>query len=112
ATGLGGVVMGEGGAALLLVTEAHAKARGAKIYAYLVGGGVPADASHITGSAPEGAGAARAVEAALAQAGATADEVSHINAHATSTPVGDPNEYEALKRVFGERLDAIPVSAT
>jgi 3-oxoacyl-[acyl-carrier-protein] synthase II len=104
--------MGEGGAALVLETEEHAAARGAKIYAYLVGGGVSADAYHITGNDPAGAGAARAVEAALAQAGATPDEVSHINAHATSTPVGDPNEYEALKRVFGDRIDEIPVSAT
>lgn len=107
-----GFVMGEGGAALVLETEEHAKARGAKIYAYLVGGGVTADSYHITGNDPEGAGAARAVEQALAQAGATADDVAHINAHATSTPVGDPNEYEALKRVFGDRIDEIPVSAT
>lgn len=107
-----GFVMGEGGAALVLETEEHAQARGAKIYAYLVGGGVSADSYHITGNDPEGAGAARAVEAALAQAGASPDEVSHINAHATSTPVGDPNEYEALKRVFGGRIDEIPVSAT
>ncbi|MBN7792455.1 beta-ketoacyl-[acyl-carrier-protein] synthase family protein [Microbacterium esteraromaticum] len=107
-----GFVMGEGGAAMVLETEEHAKARGAKIYAYLVGGGVTADSYHITGNDPEGAGAARAVEQALAQAGATADDVAHINAHATSTPVGDPNEYEALKRVFGDRIDEIPVSAT
>lgn len=107
-----GFVMGEGGAALVLESEEHARARGAKIYAYLVGGGVTADAHHITANDPEGAGAARAVQAALAQAGASPDEVSHINAHATSTPVGDPNEYEALKQVFGTRIDDIPVSAT
>ena len=107
-----GFVMGEGGAALVMETEEHAKARGAKIYAYVVGSGVTADSYHITGNDPEGAGAARAVEAALAQAGASPDEVAHINAHATSTPVGDPNEYEALKRVFGSRIDEIPVSAT
>ncbi len=107
-----GFVMGEGGAALVLETEEHALARGAKIYAYLVGGGVTADSYHITGNDPEGAGAARAVEQALQQAGASPDEVTHINAHATSTPVGDPNEYEALKRVFGDRIDDIPVSAT
>ena len=107
-----GFVMGEGGAAVVLETEEHAKARGAKIYAYVVGSGVTADSYHITGNDPEGAGAARAVELALHQAGATPDDVSHINAHATSTPVGDPNEYEALKRVFGDRIDEIPVSAT
>jgi len=107
-----GFVMGEGGAALVLETEEHAKARGAKIYAVLVGGGVTADAFHITGNDPDGAGAERAVELALQQAGATPDQVTHINAHATSTPVGDPNEYVALRKVFGERIDEIPVSAT
>ncbi|MDO5663468.1 MAG: beta-ketoacyl-[acyl-carrier-protein] synthase family protein [Brachybacterium sp.] len=107
-----GFVMGEGGAALVLETEEHARARGAKIYAYLVGGGVTADSYHITGNDPEGTGAARAVEQALAQAGASPDEVVHVNAHATSTPVGDPNEYVALKQVFGTRIDDIPVSAT
>ncbi|MFK4790035.1 beta-ketoacyl-[acyl-carrier-protein] synthase family protein [Microbacterium sp. ZW T5_56] len=107
-----GFVMGEGAAVLIMETEEHAKARGAKIYGYVVGGGVTADSYHITGNDPEGAGAARAVEQALAMAGASADEVTHINAHATSTPVGDPNEYVALKRVFGDRIDEIPVSAT
>lgn len=107
-----GFVMGEGAAVLIMETEEHAKARGAKIYGYVVGGGVTADSYHITGNDPEGAGAARAVEQALAMAGASADEVTHINAHATSTPVGDPNEYVALKCVFGDRIDEIPVSAT
>lgn len=107
-----GFVMGEGGAAVVLETEEHAKARGARIYAYLVGGGVTADSYHITGNDPEGKGAARAVELALAQAGVSPDAVTHINAHATSTPVGDPNEYVALKNVFGDRIDDIPVSAT
>ncbi|MCD2497565.1 MULTISPECIES: beta-ketoacyl synthase [Microbacterium] len=107
-----GFVMGEGAAVLIMETEEHAKARGAKIYGYVVGGGVTADSYHITGNDPEGTGAARAVEQALAMAGASADEVTHINAHATSTPVGDPNEYVALKRVFGDRIDEIPVSAT
>lgn len=107
-----GFVMGEGAGALILETEEHAKARGAKIYAYVVGGGVTADSYHITANDPEGRGASRAVELALAQAGASADEVTHINAHATSTPVGDPNEYQALKNVFGSRIDDIPVSAT
>ncbi|GAA2589479.1 beta-ketoacyl-[acyl-carrier-protein] synthase family protein [Microbacterium binotii] len=107
-----GFVMGEGAAALILETEEHARARGAKIYAYVAGGGVTADSYHITANDPEGAGAARAVELALAMADASVDDVTHINAHATSTPVGDPNEYTALKAVFGDRIDDIPVSAT
>lgn len=107
-----GFVMGEGAAVLILETEEHAKARGAKIYAAVVGGGVTADSYHITANDPEGAGAARAVRLALDMAGASADDVTHINAHATSTPVGDPNEYVALKSVFGDRIDEIPVSAT
>lgn len=107
-----GFVMGEGAAALILETEEHARARGAKIYAYVVGGGVTADSYHITANDPEGAGAARAVGLALAMADASVDDVTHINAHATSTPVGDPSEYTALKAVFGDRIDDIPVSAT
>ncbi len=107
-----GFVMGEGAAALILETEEHARARGAKIYAAVVGGGVTADSYHITANDPEGRGAARAVRMALEMAGATPDQVTHINAHATSTPVGDPNEYQALKAVFGDRIDEIPVSAT
>jgi 3-oxoacyl-[acyl-carrier-protein] synthase II len=107
-----GFVMGEGGGALVLETEEHAKARGAKIYAYLVGGSVTSDAYHITAPDPEGSGAARAVLAALEQAGAKPEDVVHINAHATSTPVGDIAEYTALKRVFGDHLSKIAVSAT
>ncbi|POX67274.1 beta-ketoacyl-[acyl-carrier-protein] synthase II [Microbacterium sp. Ru50] len=107
-----GFVMGEGAGVLILETEEHAKARGAKIYAYAVGGGVTADSYHITANDPEGAGASRAVRAALEQADASPDDVAHINAHATSTPVGDPNEYQALRSVFGDRIDEIPVSAT
>lgn len=107
-----GFVLGEGAAALVLETEEHALARGARIYAEIAGGGVTADAYHITAPEPEGAGASRAVQACLEQAGATPDEVVHINAHATSTPVGDIAEYNAFKRVFGDRVDSIPVSAT
>lgn len=107
-----GFVMGEGAGVLILETEEHAKARGAKIYAVVVGGGVTADSYHITANDPEGTGAARAVNLALAMADASPDDVTHINAHATSTPVGDPNEYVALKSVFGDRIDEIPVSAT
>ncbi len=107
-----GFVMGEGGGAMVLETEEHAKARGAKIYAYLVGGAVTSDAYHITAPDPEGTGAARAVLAALKQADAAIEDVVHINAHATSTPVGDIAEYTALKRVFGDHLGKIAISAT
>lgn len=107
-----GFVMGEGGGAIVLETESHAKARGAKIYAELVGGAVTSDAHHITAPDPEGTGAARAVIAALKQAGAAPEAVVHVNAHATSTPVGDIAEYTALKRVFGDHLSKIAVSAT
>jgi 3-oxoacyl-[acyl-carrier-protein] synthase II len=107
-----GFVMGEGAGVLVLETEAHAKARGAKIYAELAGGAVTSDAHHITAPDPEGTGAARAVIAALKQANAKPEEVAHINAHATSTPVGDIAEYKALLRVFGDHLASIPISAT
>jgi 3-oxoacyl-[acyl-carrier-protein] synthase II len=107
-----GFVMGEGAGALVLETEEHAKARGAKIYAELVGGAVTSDAHHITAPDPEGTGAARAVIAALKEAEAKPEEVVHINAHATSTPVGDIAEYTALLRVFGDHLGKIAVSAT
>jgi 3-oxoacyl-[acyl-carrier-protein] synthase II len=107
-----GFVMGEGAAALVLETEEHALARGAHIYAEIAGGAVTSDSYHITAPDPEGWGAARAVRAALDQAGAAVDDVTHINAHATSTPVGDIAEYKALLAVFGERVHDIPVSAT
>lgn len=107
-----GFVMGEGGASLVLETEEHALARGAKIYAELAGGAVTSDAYHITAPDPEGSGAARAVLATLKQAGADISDVRHINAHATSTPVGDIAEFTALKRVFGDVLSQIPVTAT
>ena len=107
-----GFVLGEGAGSIILETEEHALARGARIYAELAGGGVTSDSYHITAPDPEGAGAARAVYAALEQAGASVDDVMHINAHATSTPVGDIAEYKALLAVFGERIHEIPVSAT
>ncbi len=107
-----GFVMGEGAATIVMETEEHAIARGANIYAEIAGGGVTSDSYHITAPDPEGRGAARAVYAALEQAGATPDEVIHINAHATSTPVGDIAEYKALLAVFGDRVHDIPVSAT
>lgn len=107
-----GFVLGEGAATIILETKEHAEARGAKIYAELAGGGITSDSYHITAPDPEGLGASRAVLAALAQAGATPEDVTHINAHATSTPVGDIAEFHALKAVFGDRVGSIPVSAT
>jgi len=107
-----GFVLGEGAATLVLETKEHAQARGAKIYAELAGGGITSDSYHITAPDPEGLGASRAVLAALEQAGASPHDVTHINAHATSTPVGDIAEYHALKAVFGDRVGSIPVSAT
>ncbi|RKR73971.1 beta-ketoacyl-[acyl-carrier-protein] synthase family protein [Frondihabitans australicus] len=107
-----GFVLGEGGAALVLETEEHALARGARIYAELLGGAVTSDAFHITAPDPEGTGGARAVIDALAQAGVPREAVRHINAHATSTPVGDVAEIRALERVFGDHLANIAISAT
>ena len=107
-----GFVLGEGAAVLILETKEHAEARGAKIYAEIAGGSVSSDAHHITAPDPEGNGAARAVLDALTDAGVTPNDVNYINAHATSTPVGDIAEYTALHRVFGDRIKQIPVSAT
>ncbi|MFZ4078175.1 MAG: beta-ketoacyl-[acyl-carrier-protein] synthase family protein [Microbacteriaceae bacterium] len=107
-----GFVLGEGAAALVLETEDHALARGAKIYAEVAGGSVTSDAYHITAPDPEGNAAARAMRQAVEMAGASLSDVVHINAHATSTPVGDIAEYNALRRVFGEHLDNVVVSAT
>jgi 3-oxoacyl-[acyl-carrier-protein] synthase II len=107
-----GFVLGEGAATLVLETKEHALARGARIYAELAGGGITSDSFHITAPDPAGLGASRAVATALAQAGATPLDVTHINAHATSTPVGDIAEYAALASVFGDRVGLIPVSAT
>jgi 3-oxoacyl-[acyl-carrier-protein] synthase II len=107
-----GFVLGEGAAALIVETEEHAKARGARIYAELIGGAVTSDAYHITAPDPEGSAAARAMRAAVENGGASLDDVVHVNAHATSTPVGDIAEYNALRRVFGAHLDDIAVTAT
>ncbi|CAB4637112.1 unannotated protein [freshwater metagenome] len=107
-----GFVMSEGGGALVLESEEHALARGAKIYAEVVGSSVTSDAYHITAPDPEGSAAARAMLSAIEQSGSTIEDVVHINAHATSTPVGDIAEYTALKRVFGDYLPKIAVSAT
>ncbi|MFM9877834.1 MAG: beta-ketoacyl-[acyl-carrier-protein] synthase family protein [Rhodoglobus sp.] len=107
-----GFVLGEGAGTIVLETEEHALARGARIYAELASGSVTSDSYHITAPDPEGSAAARAMLAAIAQAGATPTDVAHINAHATSTPVGDIAEYNAMLRVFGDHLPNIAVSAT
>lgn len=107
-----GFVLGEGAGALVLESEEHARARGAKIYAVLAGSGVTSDAHHITAPDPEGMGASRAIRAALESGDIRMDEIFHVNAHATSTPVGDRPEYIAMKSVFAGHLDNVLVSAT
>jgi 3-oxoacyl-[acyl-carrier-protein] synthase II len=107
-----GFVMGEGAAALILETEEHAKARGAKIYAEVAGDGITSDSYNITAPDPEGLGATRATNIALEQAGLAASDIVHVNAHATSTSVGDIAEYKALRAIFGDHLENIAVSAT
>ena len=110
--GRDGFVMGEGAGALVLEGYESAKARGAKIYCEIVGGSVTSDSYHITAPDPEGSGAARAMLAALEQADAKPEDVEHVNAHATSTPVGDIAEYAALERVFGSHAQNLIVTAT
>ena len=110
--GRDGFVMGEGAGALVLEEYDSAKARGAEIYCEIVGGSVTSDSYHITAPDPEGSGAARAMLAALEQADAKPEDVEHVNAHATSTPVGDIAEYTALERVFGSHAQNLIVTAT
>jgi 3-oxoacyl-[acyl-carrier-protein] synthase II len=107
-----GFVMGEGAGALILEEEQHAIKRGAKIYGVVSGAGMSSDGYHIAAPEPEGAGAARAMKFALTDANAKASDVVHINAHATSTPVGDIAEYKAMRSALGGALDNVVVTAT
>lgn len=107
-----GFVIGEGGGALILETEEHARARGAHIYAALAGYANTADAHHVTAPHPEGAGAAACMRRALKRAGLTPSDIGYINAHGTSTGLGDIAETQAVKAVFGGRESAPPVSST
>jgi 3-oxoacyl-[acyl-carrier-protein] synthase II len=111
-TGRDGYVLGEGSALVVLESEEHAKARGARIYAEVAGVGISSDAYHVAAPDPEGAGAARAMRDAVQNAGLSPKDIVHINAHATSTPVGDIAESNAIRRAFGDDVDHMPVSAT
>jgi 3-oxoacyl-[acyl-carrier-protein] synthase II len=107
-----GFVMGEGAGALILEEYEHAKRRGAKIYAEVAGGGMSADAYHLTATHPEGLGAMLGMKWAIEDAGLKPSDVDYLNPHATSTPVGDASEMKAVVKFFGERPDHLHISAT
>jgi 3-oxoacyl-[acyl-carrier-protein] synthase II len=107
-----GFLLGEGGAALILEDLEHALARGAKIYAEVAGGGMSADAYHITAPHPEGLGATNVMHAALLDAGMRPEEVDYVNVHGTSTPLGDISEIKAIQSVFGDYAYKMNISST
>ena len=107
-----GFVLGEGAGCLVLEEYEHAKARGAKIYAELIGSGISADAHHITAPHPEGLGAIGVMKQVLEESGLKPDEVDYINVHGTSTPLGDVAELKAIKSVFGENAYRLNISST
>jgi 3-oxoacyl-[acyl-carrier-protein] synthase II len=107
-----GFVMGEGAGALIVESYDHAKARGAKIYAELVGTGMTADAFHLTAPHPEGLGASNVMKLAVSDAGLKLEDIDYINVHGTSTPLGDISETKAIVNVFGEHAYKLNISAT
>ncbi len=107
-----GFVMGEGAGILILEEYEHAKRRGARMYAEVVGYGATCDAYHITAPSPDGYGGAKAMTLAMEEAGITADDISYVNAHGTSTPINDRLETIAMKAAFGDKAYDIPVSST
>ena len=107
-----GFVMAEGAGCLILEELEHAKARGAKIYAEMVGAGMSADAHHITASHPEGLGAKLVMQMALEDANLQPEDIDYINVHGTSTPVGDISEAKAIKEVFGDAAFKLNISST